>query len=252
MAAGLTVLGSGGWLPNGRRETCCALIRRDRRALLLDAGTGLSRLLVEQDLLDGVEELEIVLTHFHLDHVIGISYLPLLREARPQLGVTVRGPGRGLYGTATALVLERMLAPPLWGPPLAASADRVEELDLGRTQVAGCELEVRRQDLHAHPTAAIRIEDRLALCTDTAADPGNEAFCAGVEVLLHEAWFAADTTDSVTHTAAGEAARIAAAANVGRLLLVHVHPLIRSDQELLDHVRPHFPSADVAHDLLAA
>ena len=252
MAAAMTVLGSGGWLPNGRRETCCALVRRDRRALLLDAGTGLSRLLVEEELLDGVEELEIVLTHFHLDHVIGVSYLPLLRAVRPGLGVTVRGPGQSLYDAATRTVLEALLAPPLWGPPLSDSADRVEELELGRSEVAGFGLEVRRQDLHAHPTAAIRIEDRRALCTDTAADPGNEACCGGVEVLLHEAWFATDATDSKTHTAAGEAARIAAAAEVGRLLLVHIHPLLGSDEELLASVRPYFPHADVAHDLLAA
>jgi len=252
MGAGLTILGSGGWLPNGRRETCCALLRRSRGALLLDAGTGVRHLLTAPELLDGIEELQILLTHFHLDHVIGISYLPLLREERGDLRITISGPGRWLYDAPTATVLEALLRAPLFGPTLEQMADEVGELQPAGNRAAGFEVEVRRQDLHAHPTAAIRIEDTLALCTDTAYDPGNASFCAGVALLLHEAWVARERTGSTTHTAAGEAARIALAAEVGRLLLVHVHPMLKAEEQLLAPARRRFPRTDVGHDLLAA
>lgn len=253
MPGDLTVLGSGGWLPSGRRETCCALIRRDHCALLLDAGTGLRHLLTTSELLDGVNELYIALTHFHLDHIIGISYLPLLREARPHLQISVSGPGRCLYDTSTSDILDRLLQTPLFGPKLDEMADSVEELELGADNcLAGFDVDLRRQDMHAHPTAAIRVEDAVALCTDTAYDAENAAFCAAVAVLLHEAWFASDNTESTTHTAAGEAARIAAAADVGRLLLIHVHPTLGADEQLLEPARRHFPRAHVGHDLLVA
>lgn len=253
MSADLTVLGSGGWLPSGRRETCCALIRRGHGALLLDAGTGLRRLLTTPELLDGVEELHIALTHFHLDHIIGISYLPLLREARPNLHVTVWGPGRWLYDSPTSTILDALLQAPLFGPQLDQMADEVKEFELGAdNRAAGFDVEVRRQNLHAHPTAAIRVEDAVALCTDTAYDAENRTFCAAVALLLHEAWFASDSTESTTHTAAGEAARIALAAEVSRLLLIHVHPLLGDDEELLEPARRHFPHTHIAHDLLVA
>lgn len=253
MPAGLTVLGSGGWLPSGSRETCCALIRRGRCALLLDAGTGLRHLLTATDLLDGIDELHIALTHFHLDHIIGISYLPLLRQARPGLQISVSGPGRCLYDSSTSAILDGLLQAPLFGPQLDEMADSVKELELGTdNRVGGFDLDVRRQDLHAHPTAAIRVEDAVALCTDTAYDTENAAFCASVAVLLHEAWFTEDSTESTTHTAAGEAARVASAAEVDRLLLIHVHPMLGSDEELLSPARLHFPRADIGHDLLVA
>jgi ribonuclease BN (tRNA processing enzyme) len=66
------ILGSGGWIPTERRETLCVLVRTRRHGLLLDAGTGLQRLLSTPELLDGVQTLDIALTHFHLDHVCGL------------------------------------------------------------------------------------------------------------------------------------------------------------------------------------
>ena len=47
--AGLSawLLGSGGWIPTGRRATTCVLVRRGDAALILDAGTGLHRLITE-------------------------------------------------------------------------------------------------------------------------------------------------------------------------------------------------------------
>jgi phosphoribosyl 1,2-cyclic phosphodiesterase len=191
--------------------------------------------------------------HFHLDHVIGISYLPLLREARTDLRIAVSGPGRCLYGASTSDILDRLLQTPLFGPKLDEMTDGVEELELGAAnRLAGFDVDLRRQDLHAHPTAAIRVEDAVALCTDTAYDGGNAAFCAAVAVLLHEAWFASDATESTTHSAAGEAARIAAAADAGRLLLIHVHPLLGADEQLLGPARRHFARTHVGHDLLTA
>ena len=75
------LLGSAGWFAARGRETTCVLVRDDEAALLLDAGTGLQRL-VGSDLLDGVASLDIVLTHFHLDRVAGLNAVPAL--ARPR------------------------------------------------------------------------------------------------------------------------------------------------------------------------
>jgi len=70
------LLGSGGWMPTSERETAALYLRRGDHVLLVDAGTGLHRLVEHPELLQGAERVDIVLTHFHLDHVIGLSYLP--------------------------------------------------------------------------------------------------------------------------------------------------------------------------------
>ena len=58
----LVLLGSAGWIPTGSRETCCALVRQGSEALVIDAGTGLRRLLTDPALLDGVRNVTIVLS----------------------------------------------------------------------------------------------------------------------------------------------------------------------------------------------
>lgn len=69
----------GSWMPAEGRETACVLLRRDHSVVLLDAGTGVRRLAGEHsDLLARATRLDVLLTHFHLDHVCGLSYLPAL------------------------------------------------------------------------------------------------------------------------------------------------------------------------------
>ena len=87
--ATVRILGAGGWIPTGTHATCSALLRAGDAAVLIDAGTGVERLVADRSLLEGVETLELVLTHFHLDHVVGLAYMPGLRGA----GGSRRGSG---------------------------------------------------------------------------------------------------------------------------------------------------------------
>ena len=54
------------------------LVLVEGHALLLDAGSGVGRLGEEPvaRLLEGFDHLDVALTHYHLDHVVGLSYLP--------------------------------------------------------------------------------------------------------------------------------------------------------------------------------
>jgi ribonuclease BN (tRNA processing enzyme) len=242
------LLGSGGWIPTDARETACVLVRAGTHALVLDAGSGLRRLVTEPDLLAGIERLSIVLTHFHLDHTIGLLYMPALRHVPER---DLWAPGRLLFDTPAKELVHRLLDPPF----LASEAKqltaelftRIEELP-GEVELDSFRLETRVQPKHAGPTLAFKLDGELAYCTDTAYDPENAAFVRGARVLLHEAFHAADETDDPIHSAAGEAARIAEAGGVGRLVLVHVHPLQRDEEELLGFARKRFPASEVGRD----
>src|SRR5437588_410003 len=76
MLSALTILGGGGWFPAQGRQTACALLRDGDSAILIDAGTGVGRLVEQPELLDGIEQLDILLTHFHLDHIAGLASTP--------------------------------------------------------------------------------------------------------------------------------------------------------------------------------
>lgn len=236
------LLGSGGFVPTDRRETACALVRDGDAALLVDAGTGASRLLAEPQLLDGAERLDVVLTHFHLDHTCGLFYLADL-----DVPFTVWGAGEALEGIATADLVHRLLDSP-FAPPSFSSHYAVEELRVGEAQVGPFAVRSRVQRRHGNPTLALRLGDELAWCTDTAYDEANVDFVRGVDLLAHEAFHAADSTDDTGHTAAGEAAGLAAAAGVGRLVLIHVNPRDDDEEALLSHARPHFAAAEVGVD----
>jgi ribonuclease BN (tRNA processing enzyme) len=241
-----TLLGSGGWIPTSRRETCCALLREGSHALVIDAGTGMQRLVERPELLAGVERADIVLTHFHLDHVVGLSYLPALPLPEPP---TIWAAGQLLAGAPTRSLLERLLGAPFFSAPLAEVAASVREIDRDEFDIGPFPIATRVQEFHAEPTLALRIGEVLTYCTDTAPDPGNVGFAAGSRVLLHEAWYAQATSDDGNHSAGGDAGRIAREAGVKRLVLIHVNPLQESDETLAESAQAEFAGAEVGVDL---
>jgi ribonuclease BN (tRNA processing enzyme) len=240
------LLGSGGWIPTTKRETCCALLREGSHALLIDAGTGVQRLVEQPDLLRGVEEVDVVLTHFHLDHIVGLSYLPAL--SLPE-APTIWGPGQLLAGGSTRSLLGRLLGPPLFSASLDEITSAVREIRMDEFDIDSFPIATRVQPLHAEPTLALRIGDSLTYCTDTAPDPGNVGFAAGSRVLLHDAWYAQASSDDGNHSAGGDAGRIAREAGVERLVLIHINPLQEADEALAASAAEEFPGAEVGVDL---
>ncbi len=241
----VTLLGSGGWIPTQKRETCCALVREGDAAMLIDAGSGVSRLLDHPELLEGASALDIVLTHFHLDHVAGMPYLPAV-----DIDKRVWAPGAWLYDTESRALLSRLLDPPLFAFGVDDLVESVGEIEPDGLELGGLRIRARVQERHSHPTLALRLGDELAYCTDTAHDKANAEFAAEVALLCHEAWHAAPGTDDPTHSASGEAGQIAREAGVGELVLIHVNPMLRSDAVLLEDAAASFESTTVGEDLL--
>lgn len=235
----ITLLGSGGFAPSDRRETACALLRKDGEALLLDAGTGARRLLTDRGLLAGVDRLHVVLTHFHLDHLIGLFFL-----AGVDVPVDVWGAGEALEGPPTIALVERLLGSPFAPPSFLARLGGVHELNVDdATDIGGFAIRARVQRLHSNPTLALRVDDAVGWCTDTEYDEENVAFARGSRVLFHEAF-----ADERTHAAAAQAARVAAAAGAEKLVLIHVNPAEADEEALLSSARSVFRDAVLGED----
>ena len=114
------ILGARGSMPVGNAAfsryggaTTSVLLRLGGQTAVLDAGTGLLDLPPESAALP---ELPVLLTHLHLDHLLGLPLCPYL-FARADGRMTVYS---GVHDGETARdVLSRLYAPPLWPVPVA-------------------------------------------------------------------------------------------------------------------------------------
>ena len=223
----LIPLGTNGFIPTFGRHTMSFLVLTENQALLLDAGSGVSRLLQPElkALIEPYETLNIVFSHYHLDHTIGVSYLPAVW---PTGKIRIFGPARPLVSSDPRAALERLIGPPLF--PMT-----VDKLPAPVEINAVTETELKLDDLaltfwrQAHPggSVGIRIGDRITYMTDTAAEPSNLEFASDVKLLIHELWLTdaeAEGQKLVGHASLSSVAAFAQAAAPESLLLVHHHP----------------------------
>ena len=212
--------------------------------IVLDAGTGMFRV---GDHLQ-TDTLEVYLTHAHLDHVVGLTYLLETLGLDGQHRATIHG----TQETLTA-VREHLFAPALF--PIAPSFG-FAEYETGESAPGGAELTTFPL---AHPGGSVGLRfdwagRSLAYVTDTTASAtaGYVEHIRGVDLLVHEANFPAgyDEHAEVTgHSCLDQVAHVAAAAQVGRLILVHSDPLLARHEDYdLSAAREIFAATDWVGD----
>lgn len=238
----LLLLGTSGYYPTEKRHTSCFLL--PELGVVLDAGTAMFRLrrhLIRQTL-------DVFLTHAHLDHVAGLTYL---------FGVL---PGSGIpfvrvHGEAAKLqaIREHLFHPTLFPalPPISF-APLSGPVRLPRDAI------IRSFPLeHPGGTLGYRIEwagRSLAYVTDTtaAAEASYVEEISRVDLLVHECYFPDGRDDDAKltgHSCLTPVLEVAARARVGRLILVHINPLATDDPPLdLQQARRVFPAAEIGFD----
>lgn len=90
-----------------------------------------------------------------------------------------------------------------------------------------------------------------AYCSDTNYSARLARMVEGVDLLYHEATYAADerrTARERGHSTTADAATVAAKASAGRLLIGHFSSRYRDLQPLLDQARAVFPATDIARE----
>lgn len=214
-------------------ETLCLDIEVGERRIILDAGTGLAGL--GKDMLRrGENRSDILLTHYHVDHLIGLmSYAPLFRE---EAAVTVHAPI--LDGRMPADALGAFFDKPFFPMSLAEAGAEFkirafhpgEPLDVGGCKVATCAL--------THPGGACgyRIDHggrSLAVVMDhehgtAPADIALATFCGDADIILYDAAWDEDT-DYQPHRGWGHSTwqaglRLLRLAGAGRLICLHHAP----------------------------
>lgn len=244
----LVSLGTTGFHPNARRHTASYFI--PEAGVALDAGTGLFRL---ADHL-ATEYIHIFLSHAHLDHVSGLTYLIETFGVDAFDQVTI-------HGTADKLksIRKHLFAPHLFPVAPGYQFSELQHAADLPPNAAGEPGKLTAFPL-VHPGGSVgfRIDwpgHSLAYVTDTTAkhDAAYIEHIRGVDLLLHEANFPAgmDEMANLTgHSCLDKVAAVAAEAEVGRLVITHVDPLLTKDEDFdLSEVRKVFGEIEITKDL---
>jgi ribonuclease BN (tRNA processing enzyme) len=253
-------LGTGGYHPNERRHTACLWLPELQTAF--DAGTGTFRLVnllmtaagTSEPPADGAisttpaaappavaarpGELDICLSHAHLDHIVGLSYLlvPMVLDRLHTVRIHAQA-------DAIAAIREHLFAPAVF--PVEPEFEYCP-LQPGQTVTLGGGARLSHQPLPSHPggSTAYRVDwtDRstgrprsLAYVTDTTVDGTYHSFVRGVDLLIHECYFAdaeADWAEKTGHSHLTPIVALARQSNAQRLMLMHVDPRREEDDPL--------------------
>lgn len=248
----LHLLGTGAAISDAHRTTTMLAVSDDGalpRTLIVDCGGDvLQRLQACGRLIDSVDGL--IVTHAHMDHTSGF---PLLME---KVWLDGREPALPVVGIDSALTQAQRLwdaYEPIHGdwegiPPIDWR-EVPHERDTLVWDEAPWTITGAPVDHGDTPNVGLRFEHNptgrvLAYSCDTAAPCDNVVHLAqGASTLVHEA----NGGPSENHSTAAEAADVARAADVDRLLLVHLPPGDKTDA--LREARTIFPHTDLGDEL---
>lgn len=186
----------------GGNTSCLEVRAEEGSVVVLDAGTGMRRLgnAISAD----VRRVDILLTHFHVDHLFGFGFFPVL--FRDDVEVHVWGPSTERMGLRARL--NRYLSPPLFPVrvPDLPSRPVLHKTPVGAFELPGMQVQA---DLVCHPgrTFGYRLEDAtgtMAYLPDHEPalgwkqlpdDPtwvSGTDLANGVDLLVHDAQYRDD------------------------------------------------------------
>ena len=244
----LVILGTSNAIPDEKHEnTHMALVGEDHMLLIDCVSNPIVRL--RQAGLDIHGLTDLVLTHFHPDHVSGV---PLLLMDMWLLGrkapLNIYGLGHTLDRIEGLMDFYDWTSWPNFFPVQfcrLADAERTPVLKNGEFHVYASPVR------HMVPTIGMRIEfpqtERvLAYSCDTEPCPQVVDLAAGADVLIHEA-----TGASLGHSSAAQAGAIARQAEVGKLFLIHYRTGDFDTHTLVEEASQTFHGpVELAHDFL--
>ncbi len=227
-------------------NTSCVLVEVDGAPpLILDLGTGLRALgeyLQASSTSEGPVQATALLTHLHVDHVIGLPFFAPMRDRGSLLEVHGPSPAGGSLHDAVAGIVQ----PPFFPIHMDQFSGTVRFHDLdGHEEITVGPMEITARPVpHIGHTVGYRIEAEgavVAYVADHQAPPDRRsvdeqvlALCDGADLVVHDAQYSDQEFEKLPdwgHSTVAYAVHVAAEAGARRLALFH-HDPAHSDAEI--------------------
>lgn len=248
-------LGTGGFIPTAQRETSCYLVRRGSGAILLDAGTGVANLArpeIRQEL-SGVDRLDVIPSHLHLDHIGGLTWLLRLWVGE----IVIHVPTAPLIEADGVHAVSTFTSPPYFSLPMTEWPQRVTVVPLASRSLTlpSGTVSVMPQR-HSGGSVALRLGG-LGFVTDTFPGEEHVGFLRGADLLLIDTMHDRQDYESMRrrgidldHGYSTGNAELADRAGIRRLGLVHIDPSYDDTRvgQVESQAREAFPGAFVPSD----
>lgn len=238
----ITFLGTNGWYDTPDGNTPSVFVETDDAYVIFDAGFGFCK---AKDMIKPGKPAILFISHFHLDHLIGLHTLPLFKI--PQ-GIDVCLPHGG------EKVLRAFLRKPFTTPPLFLST-KIRFREISKEMKLPVSFERARLQ-HSVPCYGFRLTARgitVTYCTDTGLCRNLKLLARSADLLITEcAMSPGDRRANLFHITPETAARVAKAAGAKRLALFHFdpgkYPEMSCRREAETAARRIFPDTIAAND----
>ena len=204
-------LGTNGWYDSATGNTLSVLLETDRGYIIFDAGNGFYKL---DKYIKTNKPIYLFLSHFHLDHIIGLHVLAKFNFAQ---GINVFGP------KGTKKVFDLIVNAP-YSLPITGLKTKITVRELSNTLKLPLNIRYKKL-LHAGVCYGYRVflEDKIvAFCTDTGPCKNLNLLAKGADILIAESSLPPGKINRKwPHLNPEQAALIAKSSKVKKLILVH-------------------------------
>lgn len=236
-------------------HTLCSFITSDGKdIIIIDAGTGImelgNKLLKHAG--SGQLHVHLLLTHFHLDHIMGMPFFPLLYHQNSMIT---------FYSPADTKEMEGYLSGLMRGKyfpvDFMSTSSQKEYIQVSKDGFRIGDVQIMAHDLN-HPQGSVAYkfyhqDETVILATDTehpevGVDQELAAFCSGADILVYDAMFTPEEyadRKGWGHSTWLAGSLLAEKAEVKTLYLSHLSP-DHSDQQIdtiLESAQKEFPQS---------
>ncbi len=244
----LIILGSANAISDQDHENTHMVVVGEKRLVLIDCvSSPITRL--EQVGVHAIELTDLILTHFHPDHVLGVPLLLmnlwLMGRHEP---LTIHGLQHTLDRTETVMGAYGWSEWPNFFPVTFHRLPTQEMVPVLEDEEIGI---FASPVQHFIPTIGVKIvgtvsRKTLVYSCDTEPCPAVDRLAAGADVLIHEA-----TGASPGHSSAAQAGEAAFKARAGALLLIHYPIGVYANGDLIAEAREKYAGpVSLAKDLM--
>lgn len=186
----------------------------------MDLGTGIANFYLYPEI-ERATKIIIILSHYHLDHIIGLIYLLNICKNKE---VIIYGPGEFFYGESCEKILNRLINPPFFSRKLSEFSRKLSICDYNEETIQvspNFRVEFILQS-HSQPSFGIYVNESLYYATDTSVLENTFRKASNAKLLLHECWNIDDISDK--HSSLNSILELSSKYKLREVKLIHINP----------------------------